>query len=174
MSPVPLLPGGQTFRQGPRLSPRAVKVPQLPVHQRRGNCFACGQIHHHQLQSCQARQNTQQGNTERRQASLVKGKPAGMHLTLRRNSQVPARNMPRSRAGVCTEHCACRWGHTQETHVCHERHLGRHHPAWWSLSTEAPCPREHGQPTRRIAAVGAKRSATALSNSSTAGKKQLL
>lgn len=56
----------QTFRQGPRQSPRAVKgqVPELPVHQKRGNCFACGQIHHHQLWSCQVRQNTEQGDRE--------------------------------------------------------------------------------------------------------------
>lgn len=92
-----------------------------------------------------------------------------MHLALRRNSPGAARNMPCSGAGVCTEHCALR------SPTCAMR------GTWADIILRSgacprkqPCSREHGQPTRRTAVLVAKRSATALSNSSTAGEKQLL
>lgn len=104
------------LRQGPRPSPGAAQgqVSQLPVPHRRCSCFACGQTHHHQVWSSQARLNTDYENTEkswqeRGQTSVVKEKPAGKHMAPGRESQGPAGSIPCSRAGGCTAQCAHRW-----------------------------------------------------------------
>lgn len=67
------------------------------------------------------------------------------------------------------------------TSSCHEAakmwgtsllNLSRHHPAWWSLSTEVTV--APGSKDSHHAVLGAKHSATAGSGSSISGKKQLL
>lgn len=97
------------------------QVVQLPVPHRRCSCFACGQTHHHQVWSSQARLNMEYENTEkswqeRGQTSVAKEKPAGKRMAPGRESQGPAGSIPCSRAGGCTAQCARRWWHTQETH----------------------------------------------------------
>lgn len=97
-----------------------------------------------------------------------------MHLALRRNSPGAARNMPCS-GQAFAQSTVLVDGDTLRSPTCAMR------GTWADIILRSgacprkqPCSREHGQPTRRTAVLVAKRSATALSNSSTAGEKQLL